>query len=526
MHQPSRLTSALLLAAAMSLPYPAFAADSAAPAAPATATQPEPAPADGTAPPAGEAPAQAEEPAFELRYSINQGAEQTIAATEDAPWEAFLSILKQSIAEANKAVGQAVETRIMPPDAEEAAKELGMLPQLLVNTTVQADGKGRSDFRIDPLDKKITGGDDKPGHIAWQGLTGQMNYSGELEAPDFSFSAPGLKISAENEFSGEFSQLSLKGKLDQYNEPLKLDLQLPTLSFDNQNGSDPGNVSVTGIAVKADLEEVMEGLKMGSAEVGMQKFQFQEYVSGEQGYEPGGMAFLLEGLRLLSTGKLNDKLAEYDMELALDKLSLPADMIPIENFNEFSYSTNLQMRNLDASVIADIQKTARSMKQQGMSEEMMGIAMLGKLMESAPKLINASPKISINPLKFVSPQGNVDGVLKVSLDGDKLKADKSQQPLFNNPAALIGAVVADADITIAKALLKTILIAQMADSLPPPDPNSKEPMPTAEEMANMQIQQFIQQKFITDEGDNYKVVAAMKDGKLVVNGQEMPLPIH
>lgn len=505
MNTPSRLTSALLIAASLSLPYPVLAESE-----PVKPEEVQTEQAESTEAPAGS-------DGIELHYTLD-GAAQVATAPVTAPWEAMLNIVRESITVATKTPGKAVTAEVKPSDMDENIAELMNNPSLQIATTVDATGKGESLFTIKPFAGQVDNEKEGKMNIDWKGLNGTMKYTGSLESASFDFNVPGLKVTAEKGPNMvEVGHISVLGLLDQYNEPVKLDAKFPLLSFVGEGeGDEPATMTMKDFVFGADMEEAKEGIKVGSANMGMGSLSFAD---------PGdGVAFTLEGLGADSSIALAGEVMNYVTKLGLKKLTLPADADPI-GLGDISYDMQLELNSIDAESIADIQKTVRQLKQQGMSEEMMGIALLGKLMEKVPSLINRSPVISIPNLNMKTAQGNVKGNANVMLDASKLKVEKGKPLPLDNPAVLIAALAADVDLKISKNLLKQFLMMQIASSMPEPDPQAQQQMPSPEEMADMQLQQFVAQKFIAENGDDYQIIAKMSGGKLLVNGQEMPLPL-
>ena len=163
----------------------------------------------------------------------------------------------------------------------------------------------------------------------------------------------------------------------------------------------------------------------------------------------------------------------------------------------------------------EIQNQVRELHKQRsegtLSEDMMGMAMMGTFMQVIPGLLSKSPEIAINKLQLETDEGKLQGKASVSIDGSK--------PLnIQDMAAMLTATTASANFTIDKALLESAMLMQMQSEMDMPEADLKE-------MVTQQIAGFEQQNFLKADGSKYKLDASLEGGKFMLNGQEMPLPM-
>jgi uncharacterized protein YdgA (DUF945 family) len=155
---------------------------------------------------------------------------------------------------------------------------------------------------------------------------------------------------------------------------------------------------------------------------------------------------------------------------------------------------------------------------------MMNFAMLGKLMEVSPKLLEQSPEISITQLNIKSNHGELQGKLTMSIDGETSIS-------FEELGDLVQALQAQAEFSIDKGFAEKIFYKQTYKELLA----KASKQPTATELADLEkqamtatkqrLQNYVQQKLLLDIGSNaYKIVGQLQDGQLTVNGQEIALP--
>jgi|GEM_PF-2750521 len=445
-----------------------------------------------------------------LEYQIGEAPRQTAQGTTQNPFLLVLDILRANIAAATKTPGQAVKGQVFvpyPPEMNDSVQ--GQLPHLDTQTLVAADGKGSTSLTMAAFNSPVKEGE-QTGVLEWGGLQSKLDYTGDLLSPSGQLEMAGLHLGLAKDFDFKVGQLNASATLNPHYEPLKLEMTLPSMSFNSE--TDHGGFTLNGLAIKADLTEPVDGLKLGTGAISITEINVD--TDGERAQ--------LKGLRIDSEGKgKNDnKQVDYSVGLSLDTLSIPPALSP--DLTSLSVSWQMLMQNLDAGSIASLQKTVRETQRQGMDESMMGMILMGEVMKIAPTLIKGSPGLSMENILVKTEHGQFKGHVKFNLDGSK--------PFpFDKPEVMKLAVLGDAHLEFSKTLLKKLIVAQVQSETPPPvvDDQAKgktPPPPTPEEMADMQIQAFVAQKFLVDAGENYTVNASLKAGHLLINGQEVPLP--
>lgn len=463
-----------------------------------TSVPAEPAPAPESAP----APANSE---VLLEYSIQDGAPQTAGGLESDPLQPVLSILKHSV-QAAKAAGKAVLTEVRVRGDEELEAVLAAVPPLTVETSMGADGKGRSVFKLAPFRNKLEQDGDN-GTLEWKGLDGTVTFLGEeLAQADLDFKLPGLSFKIESQDDPadfNFKDLAFKLKLDADHEPVMFDFNLPQASL----SADDGHMRVNRFTVRGNLSEVLPGLKLGDGSIRVGAFEFYEQ-SGADAKTPD---YSFSGLSADGNAKLEKDLVDYTLDLKLEQVQIPQpDGGEMQNA---SYNSRLTLSKLDGEALAALSNTARQLKQQGVPEEMLMLSMMGKFFEMLPKLISHSPELALDNLKLDTGDGTVTGALDMKLDGTK--------PLnFQDPTALMAALSGQAHLSLAKSILTTAFKTQARAA----QPGDKIEPAQIEQMAEQQIQALVQQNMLTPEGeDRYRMEAMLQDGKFLLNGKEMPL---
>jgi uncharacterized protein YdgA (DUF945 family) len=106
----------------------------------------------------------------------------------------------------------------------------------------------------------------------------------------------------------------------------------------------------------------------------------------------------------------------------------------------------------------------------------------------------------------------------VSIDGKKASSLED----FTN---IVAALQVQAEFNVTKILLEKLMTAVLTGEQKEGAKTSPEDLhKQAAAAAKTQIKELVEQKFLLEEGSDYKLNATFKEGKLMVNGQEMPSP--
>jgi uncharacterized protein YdgA (DUF945 family) len=454
--------------------------------------------------PAVEAPA---EDKMIIDYQINKQANSVVISNPEKPFTAFKTIMEQTLLAAKTQPGVLINTLIMLPYPEDMVSTVKTkLPNLELKTTVSADKTGKTEYAIKAFKSDIKE-NQSVGILDWKGLQGSVQYAEGFNAPSGDFTAAGLLIKVEKEFEFSFSDLALSASFNEYDEPLKFNFSLPKINFDSEDTK----LTVDNISSSLDLHELadLDGLAVGTADLKLN--QMTATMEGETAS--------LSGFDLQAESKRTDPsktLINSGVHLKIADIQIPESLNP-GGFSQMSFNMDLLLSNLEGTVFAELQKTLRNLKAQGMNEDMMGLAVMGQVMQSAPQLLQVSPKIDLSNLSLHTNNGNADANLKISFDGSQpLKMDKLE--------LLKKLLSAEAHIKLDKSLVNTILMEQLKAELPAAGSPEAAQAPKAEELVKMQIEAFIEQKFIVDAGEHYTIDAQFKDSKLMLNGEYFPLP--
>jgi hypothetical protein len=451
---------------------------------------------------------------FTLRHRVND--EKPSAETPVEPdLLIILQTLKNQISTQlakQTAYPLKIETTIQPRFAGDLATE--PLPSLTINTQFESSSNGNSHFTLPAVERKIPATTER-GEITvnWKGLQGQFNFAYPFKNLTTSLNIAGLFFEEDAGIKLTLGQVTLAGEFDADLIPTKMNIILPSLKILN----DQIQLSVKKAVFDAKVEKTTKGVDLSNIQLKIGQADF-----GEESQQA-----TLHHFELVGNGKVQEEGISYHIQTNLNKLTLPKGLL-FDEALEISYSSQLELRRVDVTAVIELQKTARELQKQRqsgvISEEMMNFAMLGKLMEVSPKLLEQSPEISITQLNIKSNHGELQGKLTVSIDGETSIS-------FEELGDLVQALQAQAEFSIDKGFAEKIFYKQTYKELLA----KASKQPTATELADLEkqamtatkqrLQNYVQQKLLLDIGSNaYKIVGQLQDGQLTVNGQEIALP--
>ncbi len=375
-------------------------------------------------------------------------------------------------------------------------KEIGALPTLTVQTTIDAQGQGQSNLLFPEF--LFQQGKES---LVWKGFTGQMKFTETFDSFETSLNVAELTTEEKGKFSLSVSPFTVNSTLDADFFLNQMNFNMPVLTLVESKGKEKEEVKLTGLIGNFSVEKTDSGLELGSG-------MFKVGQLGMTGKTTS--KFSMNGLSVSASGAEQDNLVNYTVRTQIDQLVVN-DLAPGGSI-DMSSTGNLEFRHLDVEVIKELQKTMRNLQMQSgaMSEEMLGIIVLGKFMELAPAAIAKSPELGLSGVNLKTQEGQLQGEMTIGLEGKKVTSLKTEQ--------LLEGLHGQAEFQISKTLLEKFLS-------PPPKSDKKSKSQKEEMTAQQQIDSFLEEKWLVDAGaGNYKVVAILQDRKFVLNGQEIPLP--
>lgn len=436
--------------------------------------------------------------------------------TLEADLMVLLQTLKDDVLAQLKKHGKplAVDTEVNVVLSEEWSSDLDnkQLPSLSMKTTINEQGQGKSEFTLPTFKRKVT--DEKETEqavIDWKGLQGQLTFPEKLENLTLVANTEGFRIVDGQSFA-ELGKTTFNGEFDADLFPTLFDFSLPSFKFNDAD--DKTELNLEGIVFKGKTEKSKGNLSLGQGALTIAQFNLSQ----------NGAKSHLKGFELKGHGELQEDTVRYVLNTKVGQLLLPEEVMGEKL--EMSYASNLELRRLDATVVAEIQKTAQELRKQKqlgtIGSEMLGIAMMGKAMEVLPRFLAKSPELALTELNLKTAQGNLQGKMTVGIDGKKAVS-------LDELAKFIMAIKAQADFTVAKALFEKVMASMvyedlMSEATGGAEATDKKPdeaalRKQAKTTSDQQIKEFLTKKYIVESGDHYQLVASLLDGKLNVNGQ-------
>jgi hypothetical protein len=430
---------------------------------------------------------------FEVRHQIGKG--QISEGTQVKPEPLLLlHTLKEDVAQYLQQEGKPLDlkTIVTPIFAENLDKELKDIPSLTVDSFINEEGQGISKFDV-PIYQHTVPEDENGGEVSinWKGLDGQFSYPETFETIKTDLTLQGLEIAETNAFSMKLGTLKFVADLDKDLLPIKIDANLPELTFQDMAST----LSLSDLVLKSQSEKTTSGVEIGNGKfrLGQARYDIGQKTNSE-----------LKLLTLSFGGGEQNKIVSFTSNLSIENWSL-SEAIAGETL-EINHEMDAALSNLDASATAQLQQTIRELQNQlhsgQISEDILNFAMFGQLMQLAPQFLAKSPSFTLSNIRFNTNKGNLKGHLDLGINGQKAKS-------LNNIMELLMAITMQADFNIDKPLLKLALTATLG----------------SEGQADTRIQALLKDKTLIETENSYTLSAMIVDNKLTLNGQDMGAPL-
>jgi hypothetical protein len=387
---------------------------------------------------------------------------------------------------------------------------LGNLATMSMTTNIKSDGSGEGHWEMPAYKGEISTPEDGQVDVDWKGGNGRFTFTNNFES--ITGTDRLLALTARSE-KGSLSlgETTFEGTFDADLRPTQFGVSLPSLET---RENDDKQFNLKAFSFDFNFVKTLKGLKLGNGSFKIGHFD----LSGD------GSTTNLDDLVLMVNSQEQGDVINTRLETKIGKLILPKE-ITMEEDLEISYEGNIDFRRLDAESILKLQRIVSEMA----NDPMMFIALLGQFMAVAPRLIAQSPEIVLTKLALQTPEGNLEGNFRVTLDGNKVTALET--------SALLSALLATAEFTIGKGLLEKIMTAQAYDVMLETAKtdamfSGKELGETdlaklkedAKSASQQEIETYVEKKYLVEvDNNNYKLNATLNDKTLIVNGQEISL---
>lgn len=249
---------------------------------------------------------------------------------------------------------------------------------------------------------------------------------------------------------------------------------------------DDVNVTLGKIKSKYNLHETDSGLYLGEASLDVPKVAV---VEKEQ------KLFELKALSISSESDIDDHLFYTSLDVSLDRIQANG-----KQYGPAELTVNL--KNLDADVLAVINQQANAMQQGSDAEKQQAMLMM---LPELPKLFNKGAEFEISKLNVTLPEGQIEGHLALKLPaGDAA-----------NPFQMFQKIDGDAHLQVPVEITK-LLMQQMAMQ------NQSDTSVSADDIGaqiDKQLASFQETGLIQMHDKNYTIDVQLKEGKFMVNGK-------
>lgn len=343
------------------------------------------------------------------------------------------------------------------------------LPPISGRTTFYLAGNSQS--RIEMAGAKTTTPDGAA--IEWKGLTGTIDTSADFKSSKGELTGPALTITAKD-----------------------------------------GVTSFSKITIGFDQQKSPSGFDVGTASFGVEKFTI----------DSAKVSAGIDGLRVASStqeagGNLNSTLNFNFREVraGTDKQG-PGQM-------------TVQVRKLDVATLVKFRKQMRDLKKQNMPPEQANMMMLGKTLELLGELARKAPEVEITKMSFKTADGEVTGKARFVLDG-------SQLDVAGNPMLMLKALSGEGEVRLPDSLIAMLAGSDVRRDLDNLKASGKLTEAEIAKLTPKRVAMITQQAIkelpqykdsvvsrlkLVPDGPNYKIVASLKSGQLLVNDQPLQM---
>lgn len=278
----------------------------------------------------------------------------------------------------------------------------------------------------------------------------------------------------------------------QYNpssQTLDGDLDLPGLRIQNQNEE----FYLHGLRGQFDLVESLPWFYVGKVTTVLDRIDVRAAESSP---------ISLSGLRFFS-----DSGIEGNRLFCLQNATLDSLKAGEKTYGPIIFDTAL--RNVDAQSVSEFQGRMRGMYGQPGSAEEMEARLNGLLEEFASKLLAGNPEFEISRFSIRTDEGDLESKLDVRLTGTGSVA-------FTNPLLLLQRLEIRGNVSVKEDLVRYAVAQAFASEL-------KREQATVDQVYEGQIGPLLEKELLIRDGDRLKSSATLLQGRLSVNGKEMPL---
>ena len=354
-------------------------------------------------------------------------------------------------------------------DSKEKYSEfINSLPEASFNTTLSFGGSGTTEMSVPAKQEELEGGS----KLNWSGLDGLINFSPDLNRVSSVFNSPGLEIEDDNAI-----------------------------------------VSISGINLESNLDYPASNYKNP---LGNMLLRIEE-LSSQGKDEEGNNKVTLSNFEVTASTDQKGNLLDHTHSVGINSITVGGN-----TYGPGIYE--LKIRNIDKSAFEEIQVAiSESQDSEGANTTDLISA---KIMEILPKLVKSSPEIEITKLSVKTNEGEIAGHAIISASGDSL----DNPELAANPIFLLAAISAEMDLSVSQILFENLLRDYKIEEITDERNSKNEKLPSEEELRNLaqeraqsEIQEMLDQQIIVLKNGKYHIEAGYSLGQVTLNGNPLDL---
>jgi len=278
------------------------------------------------------------------------------------------------------------------------------------------------------------------------------------------------------------------------------DLTMPLLELAN----DAGRLTLEQFAIHLDTRQHLSGIWLGDIGVSLKSFGFTVPEKSDHN-------FIIAGLHATSISQERGKTFNAQITIDLDDLSIGG-----QPFSSGGFTAEVQ--GIDLISFAKLYKDLRALDQQPIINSAHEDKLKQLFVSQLPRLIRYSPEVGISRLALKTPQGVIEGKLRLIVvpELDNILPDFT-------PAQLIQNVDATIDISTPSILIADLLRTQVMREIISTGEfgnNREEIEKLAQAITEQRIAVLLAQNFLISEKERYRINAKFIKGKLEINGYQ------
>lgn len=311
---------------------------------------------------------------------------------------------------------------------------------------------------------------------------------------------PGFDLVVDDE-TLTWGGLDLRAAFAQADQSVRGDVTIPRLILKTGGGV----VELSGFSSTFDLVEAVPLVFAGRVEASLAAMNMTQ---------SGMDTISLKALRFSSNSTCDGVLLHYTQTADIESIEVgEAAHGPV--------SFEVVCRNLDALAVSEFQTSFQQLYRSAHDTDSdLFYSQAGELYGRLfSKLMRGTPEFSIPRLRVATSMGELTGALFVKLDAPGEEA-------LSNPLLLIKHVDANVEMAVHETLLMGVMrmgIEQLLGAASGADAGAVDVDALVRQQYAEQVEPLLARKLIVRDGETIRTQASFAQGKLVVNGQEMPL---